>query len=44
MCFWFWNPDAPLRTVDDVRSVIEHLRKYGDKQAWRVAQELVKCL
>ena len=43
-CFWFWKENPPLRTVDDVRSVIEHLRGYGDKNAWRAAQNIVRCL
>lgn len=32
-CFWFWHPE-------DVRSVIHHLREYGDRRAWWDAQEL----
>ena len=43
-CFWFRHPDAPLDTADDVRVVVEHLREYGDHSAWRLAQELHKCL
>ena len=43
-CFWFWRIDAPIRSADDVRSVIEHLRGYGDRGAWRVAQEIQRCL
>ena len=44
-CFWFRHPDAPLpETEEDVRLVIENLRENGNKQAWKVAQNLVKCL
>ena len=43
-CFWFWHPDARIRYVGDVRLVVEHLRKYGDKRAWAAAGELSKCL
>ena len=43
-CFWFWHPDARVRHLEDVRLVIEHLREYGDRRAWREAQELHRCL
>lgn len=43
-CFWFWHPDARVRHLEDVRLVIEHLREYGDRRAWRAAQELHRCL
>ncbi len=43
-CFWFRHPDAKVRNRDDVPLVIKHLREYGDKRAWRAAQELRKCL
>ena len=43
-CFWFWHPDARVRHLADVRSVVEHLREYGDWRAWRAAQELHRCL
>lgn len=43
-CFWFWNPSATIDDFDDVLQVVENLRKNGDKSAWRVAQELSKCL
>jgi len=43
-CFWFRHPDARIRFVGDVRIVIEHLREYGDRKAWRAAQELQRCL
>lgn len=44
-CFWFRHPDAALvQTEAEVRLVIHHLREYGDHKAWRVAQELCKCL
>jgi hypothetical protein len=49
-CFWFWHPDAlshpetRVRHLQDVRLVVEHLREYGDRRAWREAQELQRCL
>jgi len=43
-CFWFWHPDARVRYLEDVRLVIDHLREYGDRRAWRSAQELYRCL
>ena len=43
-CFWFRHPEAEIRSAEDVRVVIEHLREYGDKRAWRVAQDLQRCL
>lgn len=43
-CFWFWHPEAAVRHLQDVRLVVEHLREYGDRRAWREAQELHKCL
>lgn len=49
-CFWFWHPEAlahpehHVRELDDVRLVIERLRKHGDRRAWRDAQELQRCL
>lgn len=43
-CFWFWHPDARVLTRDDIPMVIKNLRQYGNKQAWRAAQELRKCL
>ena len=43
-CFWYWRVDAPIHTSDDVRSVIEQLRSYGGKEAWRLAQDLQRCL
>jgi hypothetical protein len=43
-CFWFRHPQARIRYLEDVRLVVEHLREYGDHQAWRDAQELQKCL
>ena len=32
-CFWFWRPDARLLTFDDVRLVVQDLRKYGNRAA-----------
>lgn len=43
-CFWFRHPEARIRYLEDVRLVIEHLREYGDRRAWREAQELHRCL
>jgi len=43
-CFWFWHPDARIRTRDDVRLVVRHLRDYGDREAWLAAQDLNQCL
>lgn len=43
-CFWFRHPDARVRYLEDVPLVIKHLREYGNKKAWRAAQELRKCL
>lgn len=43
-CFWFWHPEAKVRYEDDVCSVIEHLREYGDKRAWAAAKELKRRL
>ncbi len=42
-CLWFWNRDATISTVD-VRAVVENLRDNGGHKAWRVAQQLQKCL
>ena len=43
-CFWFWHPEARVRSVEDVRLVVHHLREYGDRRAWWQAQELHRCL
>jgi hypothetical protein len=43
-CFWFWHPEARVRHLEDVRLVVEHLREYGDRRAWREAQDLHRCL
>lgn len=43
-CFWFRHPEARMRHLEDVRLVVEHLREYGDRNAWREAQELHECL
>lgn len=43
-CFWFWRPDAVVRTVEDIQVVIKELRRNGDRRAWRAAQELQRCL
>ena len=43
-CFWFWRPDVRLASADDVRLVVQNLRKYGNAVAWRAAQQLDQCL
>lgn len=43
-CFWFRHPDARVRDRGDIALVIRHLREYGDRRAWKAAQELQKCL
>ena len=43
-CFWFWRPDARLASADDVRLVVQNLRKYGNREAWTAAQHLDQCL
>lgn len=43
-CFWFWHPEARVRYWDDLPLVVEHLRDYGNKKAWRAAQDLQRCL
>ena len=43
-CFWFWRPDARLASADDVRLVVQTLRKYGNREAWTAAQHLDQCL
>jgi hypothetical protein len=43
-CFWFWHPEARIRTGDDVRLVVRHLREYGDREAWLAARDLNQCL
>ena len=43
-CFWFRHPEARIRSLEDVRLVVEHLREYGDRRAWWAAQQLHKCL
>ena len=43
-CFWFWRTDAQIQSLEDVRLVIEHLRRYGGHSAWLDAQDLHRCL
>ena len=43
-CFWFWRSDAEVRTVEDIRLVINELRRNGGRRAWSAAQELQRCL
>jgi hypothetical protein len=39
MCFWSYRPDLVIGT-SDVAWVAEQLRKYGNREAWRVAARL----
>jgi hypothetical protein len=43
-CFWFRHLDARVRDRSDISLVIRRLREYGDRRAWRAAQDLRKCL
>ena len=43
-CFWFRHPEARIRNLEDIRLVVEHLREYGDWNAWSHAQDLHRCL
>ena len=43
-CFWFWQPEARIQHLEDVRLVVEHLREYGGHRAWLDAQDLHRCL
>lgn len=43
-CFWFRHPDARVESRDDIHLIVEHLRDYGDRKAWKAAQELQRCL
>ena len=43
-CFWFWRPDVRLLTSEDVRLVVQNLRKFGNREAWTAAQRLDQCL
>lgn len=43
-CFWFRHPEARVRYLDDLPLIVEHLRDYGDKKAWKAAQEFQRCL
>ncbi len=43
-CFWFWHPEACVRSRSEIPAVIRNLREYGDRRAWRAAQDLHKCL
>lgn len=43
-CFWFWRPDAAVRTREDVQLVVKELRRSGGRKAWLAAQELKQCL
>ncbi len=43
-CFWFGYHQMLIRSLRDVRLVIERLREYGDSDAWSAAQLLHKRL
>jgi hypothetical protein len=43
-CCWFWRPDARIQYLEEVRLVVEHLRRFGDRRAWAAAQDLHRCL
>ncbi len=43
-CFWWWDEKAELKTRDEVRQVVENLRKSGGHRAWWAAQKIHKCL
>lgn len=43
-CFWWWDEKAELKTRDEVRQVVENLRKSGGHRAWWTAQKIHKCL
>jgi hypothetical protein len=43
-CFWYWRPDAPIRSLEDVRLVVRQLRTYGGRDAWLAARDLSACL
>jgi hypothetical protein len=40
-CFWSYRPDLVIG-ADDVPWVAEQLRKYGNRDAWRVAAKLCR--
>ena len=39
-CFWFEQSRGCIQQLDDVRSLVRHLRENGDHRAWLDAQEL----
>ncbi|MDP1587982.1 MAG: hypothetical protein Q8M07_09580 [Prosthecobacter sp.] len=43
-CFWWWDEKAEIKTRDEVRQVVENLRKSGGHRAWWTAQKIHKCL
>lgn len=43
-CFWFWDRNTAIETVEDARLVVQNLREYGGHRAWREAQRLHSCL
>ena len=40
-CFWSYRPDLTIG-AEDVPWVIEQLRKHGNREAWRVAEQLCR--
>ncbi len=40
-CFWSYRPDLEIG-IDDVPWALEQLRKYGNREAWRVAAKLCR--
>lgn len=43
-CFWFWHPNAVIRTLEDIHVIVRELRRNGNRRAWLAAQELQRCL
>ena len=40
-CFWSYRPDLVIG-LDQVRWVVEQLRKHGNREAWRMAERLCR--
>jgi hypothetical protein len=43
-CFWYWDITKPVSSRATAQAVIHQLRTYGNKEAWRTAAGLVRCL
>ncbi|MDB6006816.1 MAG: hypothetical protein JWR15_3803 [Prosthecobacter sp.] len=43
-CFWWWDEKAEIKTREEVRTIVENLRKAGGHRAWWTAQKIHKCL